>query len=996
MSKPAFSASTMQIGGLPPPVLDTRTPDDIYAACLAAARIRLPDWAVSFGQDSMFFDRADPGLVMFKLFGELFHKLNTPLNGVPGKYAMAFWDFMGVTLRPPEAAEAPIAFAVGGKTAVTVPALAQVISTKTPGLVFQTLEALKVLPISIAAAYGVQPDADAYTDATAQLGGTNGTFTPFGAQPSQQTFIHALHISDPGFDFSGLSGALTISMEGANLYPQYFGAWTNAAGFTLKPELTVSGYDTVSFTFADFPDLPTGVVDGMTGAWLSTAPAPGMRIVGFQAGVLPEIYSLVMTVALDGVAADAAMFNASPVDLKKGGQPFGQTPALQDAFYIASETVFARTQAQVTLNFQVQTVNEPMPVTLAWEYWDGGGWAALGVEDGTADLTRSGKVAFLCPQIVKTSVNNKSNYWIRARIAAGGYGAPPGVIVTESAKDIVDGVLAPYVSDSSGATAALAREGINFGYAYQPSTYAPPFVLALQISCVSVKRPDMVLAQNGFQFETLGRAPYRPAPETRPTFYLGLASEAYDTEVAGQPLSLFCTPDPASPYSGGLFGVQLALDYLNGETWKPLMPIERDSRSSRDGIALFLAPADFPPQTLFGQSLRWLRVEAPARPAVLDFSLAGICLNVAPAENAISRVNVILGSSTGEPDQVIAFPQKPILAGPVVQVLEPMPAVFSSDDADLAAAVEGGASLAQMYGASDLTQAWVTWKEVSNFDFSTPASRHYILDHTTGELAFGDGVRGQVPPQGKRNIRAAAYRSGGGTAGNVGAGVLDALQTAIPGIARVQNLMGAVGGMAADAPSDLIGRAPGEVMSQGAAVTLADFADAAIASSQDVAQAVCEDLDSGAIRLTILAGDRGQAIAPGFDLTSRVADYVKARALPLLAPRLEIVGPDYVGIDAAITVALQPGASLPAVTQAMDDAYAAFLDPFTGGPDGTGWNFGDRVGAAAVAVMAAGVSGVDFVDGVSLGADLTAVDLAVNQLPTPGVVSLVVLDAHMV
>jgi len=391
---------------------------------------------------------------------------------------------------------------------------------------------------------------------------------------------------------------------------------------------------------------------------------------------------------------------------------------------------------------------------------------------------------------------------------------------------------------------------------------------------------------------------------------------------------------------------------------------------------------------MLGQTHRWLRLQSPSVDGASPILLSGIYANVAPAVNAVTYVNVILGGSTGEPDQTFLFPQKSILASPSVKVLEPLPATFSPDDNDLKVALDRSLDATSVKGPGDLTEAWVPWKEVSNFDFSTPASRHYLLDHSTGEIAFGDGVRGLIPPQGRRNIQAFHYRSGGGPGGNVPAGTLDTLKTAIPGLGPLRNVMDAVGGVAADAPEDLPRRAPAQVRGQGLAVTLSDFANVALEASQDVVRAVCEDTASGAVRLSILPRDTGQTPTPGFDLTSRIEAAIRRRALPLLAPYIVVAGPDYPAIPASITVALKPGSTQPAVTKALASAYALFLNPLVGGPDGQGWRFGSRVTAAAVAEMAGQVAGVAFVDGVSLGDDLTAIDLEANQLPQPGPLSV--------
>ena len=55
--------------------------------------------------------------------------------------------------------------------------------------------------------------------------------------------------------------------------------------------------------------------------------------------------------------------------------------------------------------------------------------------------------------------------------------------------------------------------------------------------------------------------------------------------------------------------------------------------------------------------------------------------------------------------------------------------------------------------------AWTTWSEVANLDDAGPSDRVYTLDREAGELAFGDGEHGALPPAGSQNVRA-TYRYG--------------------------------------------------------------------------------------------------------------------------------------------------------------------------------------------------------------------------------------------
>lgn len=993
------------------PKLDSRTPADIYQACLKAALRTLPEWALRFPTDRYgnlldpgYFDDTDPGLALFKLFGELFQKLTTPLNGVPGKYALAFWDFMGLTLRAAQAAGAPVAFTSNVDDVVELPQRTQVIGSEIPGIVFETIADLTVLPLSIEAAYAVDPTADAYVDCSRRVGGGGRPFPLFGddaAHPAQEPFEHALYISDAGFAFGELQGTLSLTFDGSNLYSYYFAVCTDVTGTLLKPKVTAE-QNILTVAFAGLPTLPVGEVNGDSRPWLKFAPAPDIRITPVIDDALPNIYAVALTLELSDVAADAAFHNDQEVDLKKGGRPFGAEPAPQDAFYLASEAVFSRTGMMVTLEFSLEALDPPQYVDLAWEFWDGTGWREFPVTDGTACLTQpdpatgTGTVTFTCPQIARTELNNLDNYWIRARIAQGGYGRPAGPVVTVPAKDVVDNIIGPYVTDKDAALALLMQQDINFGFQYQPASYAPPFILALKIGGRLMKLPDRRIQCNGGDYAPLGPRPFLPWPEKAPVFYLGLTIRNYDGAAARRPLTLLFAPDgndeitfaqpPADggPAQSGTAAVTpLSLSYWSGTDWQALVPIGDTGQAGSQGILTVRLPASFAPSERFGKKLYWLRVEGPAGLVPPACSMAGIFPNVAAAINAVAYENIVLGSSTGAPDQSFLLPHKPVLEGAVIEVLEPLPPTPPlPEDAPAPEPTDESAK-----------QGWIRWCEVANFDFSTPSSRHYLLDYRTGELTFGNGVAGLVPPEGERNIRAAFYQNGGGALGNVGVGMLNDLQQLTPEIESVRSVADATGGLEADQPQALENRAPGQIRSMDRAVTAADLAVLALAASLEVAQAVCIDDDPSLIRLVILPNGTGQTPQPSFDLRSAVERFVKRRALPLLAPLINAVGPAYTAIDAAFTIVPTEGTTLDAAGTAIESSFAAFLHPLTGGPDGGGWRIGARVDAGAVAAMARACVGVALVRLVTLNGDANGVDLGRDQLPRPGDVTIEPYDA---
>ena len=51
----------------------------------------------------------------------------------------------------------------------------------------------------------------------------------------------------------------------------------------------------------------------------------------------------------------------------------------------------------------------------------------------------------------------------------------------------------------------------------------------------------------------------------------------------------------------------------------------------------------------------------------------------------------------------------------------------------------------------NVVEVWVRWHEVESFYTSSATSRHYMIDPITGEIKFGDGIRGMIPPLGADN-----------------------------------------------------------------------------------------------------------------------------------------------------------------------------------------------------------------------------------------------------
>ena len=322
-----------------------------------------------------------------------------------------------------------------------------------------------------------------------------------------------------------------------------------------------------------------------------------------------------------------------------------------------------------------------------------------------------------------------------------------------------------------------------------------------------------------------------------------------------------------------------------------------------------------------------------------------------PASHSARVERETIGQSDGTPAQVFELRHRPILEtteDESVEVLDPE------------------------------TGVWERWEQRESFVESGPADRHYVLDLAAGEVQLGPAIRtgdggwrqyGAVPPKGA-TLRFTRYRYGGGRQGNVAAGTLRVLKSAIPGVATVTNPLPALGGVDPESLESARTRAAMEIRTRYRAVTAEDFEFLCGEASPRVARAVCVPPNGdGAIRVHILPvatpPDRQLSFAelsPDEALFAEVAAYLDERKL--VGTSVQLLPVKLRGVSAVVNLQAVPGADLQRIEQDVAYALYAYLNPLVGGsPDGLGegWEFGRPLNQGELYGVVRGIDGVDFV-----------------------------------
>ena len=450
--------------------------------------------------------------------------------------------------------------------------------------------------------------------------------------------------------------------------------------------------------------------------------------------------------------------------------PFGKLPTVFDTFYLASDEAFSKKGAQITLELDAEWYDfktgdkAPDPV-LSWEYWNGKGWRGIRVIDTTDRFRKHGNVIFECPDdIEKVEVNGEEKFWIRVRLIDGDYGRE--IVLNPKGGNLVD----------------ITTGTVHF-----------PVISNLLITYANVgEQPQQCLTLNNLDLadrteECLDPNQSFPPFAAMTERFAGLAL-GFDRALRGGPLSILF--DVREQFLNQDERVRVLWSYWDGGAWAPINVADETEGLTRIGLLEFLVGRDFAARGLFGQELFWLKasfVEAPPAPPLVN----GLFPNTTYALQADVATNELAGSGDGTDNQTLTL-QHPLVISQQVVVREP---VLPTEEEQEVIRREEGADAVGVH-VNDLgepIEILVRWHAVDDFDDSGPQSRHYTIDQRLGRLTFGDGKRGMAPPVGDDNI-VVSYTFGGGKKGNVPAGAISGLKSAVPFVNEVTNHLAADGG----------------------------------------------------------------------------------------------------------------------------------------------------------------------------------------------------------
>jgi len=351
--------------------------------------------------------------------------------------------------------------------------------------------------------------------------------------------------------------------------------------------------------------------------------------------------------------------------------------------------------------------------------------------------------------------------------------------------------------------------------------------------------------------------------------------------------------------------------------------------------------------------------------------ISWVGINTARVIQALRVENERLGTGTGTPNQTLKVTNTPVIIEPMS---EPIPGQIPDRTFELEVSNENG--------------VLEVWRMTDDLYAEKPDAKVFNLDSESGQITFGDGLRGARPLRGA--VIQASYEYGGGLDGKVAIGGINKA-SALPGGVKVSNTVATWGASQSETAADGERRISSFLKHQDRLVTVEDFREITLRTpGVDIGRVEVlplfrptgttseEDNEhAGSITVMVVPQHDIEQIEPPDPsklFLQAVVDWLEPRRL--VTTEVHVRGPIFIPIVVSLGIVTMPGQKLFVVQKNVKEAIRRYLSPLIGGPEmttsdgqkvGTGWPLLSMLRTEDLSAAASRVEGVRYVKTALLG-----------------------------
>jgi hypothetical protein len=387
----------------------------------------------------------------------------------------------------------------------------------------------------------------------------------------------------------------------------------------------------------------------------------------------------------------------------------------------------------------------------------------------------------------------------------------------------------------------------------------------------------------------------------------------------------------------------LTVEALVADRFERIVANDETRAAGESGVVTMSFPDPPTPRELFGRTVTWLRLSPRLATSTAEWkpSIRGAHLNAVWASATETLTRELLGSSDGAPFLTFRLARPPVLRNTLeLRVREPL------GDEERAELMESDPTRVLRY-VEGLEGDWVRWDRVIDPGDEPPGARVYAFDEAIGEVRFGDGLHGMIPPIGRDSIVAFSYKrteppqpgSDVVPANSITARTPLNLVTPVESVEAVAAADQAAGGAPPESVDRIVRFGLSRLRHRSRVVTTRDLEDIALQSSPDIVQARALPTRSGVKLVVVMKGRAPVPTAAQVRELRRVL--LEASPGSLAEPgALQIVGPVVRPLRVELTLRVESLDQAGALAKRVKENLAAFFDTAIGGLDRRGWPLG--------------------------------------------------------
>jgi hypothetical protein len=949
--------------------IDERTKTELYGQIAELASSYTPEW---------IFDPANPdiGSVLAMLFADQLNGSIDRFNHVIDKYRVELVNLLGVGLMPAHPADGVCVLSTiqGATPGVDVPSGTKLLGTgeaDADGIVFETSAPLHVTSAQIE---GIMQVSGHFGKIISLRGDTGGVY-PSG--------ISALNEAPTGtesggeeiklFDFSGPG----IEQNSIILYHE--NVFDVPEDTDVIIEITAPGGTPLAELLTDEENYRFRYYDGRGFCDYSSVRADGNRImlrrdtpmqkVELDGGILADmiridalmpvtselkIGNIIIHSMAEPTRPDFASNNENDLTVE-AFMPFGETASLFDDCYIGSDSIFSKSGAEATISFKLdyreklvtftaEQMEESLKVVkrkpkrilyttahtkverIAVEYFNGTGWRRLlddehwiTIFDG--DSAGNIELKFICPESWEpVTMGAHSGRCLRLRIeSADNCYLQPCIH------------LMPYIED------------LQISYRYTGEKKKPS-----HIECIrGTEKVD--LTAEAVQGEAI--TAFTSLNSSFNSLYIG-----FDRKIEGRPISIyFGLKEKIRGY-----GVPLGFEYSTNRGFKPMRVTDETEGLSKNGVITMLPKEDIARMSVYGQNLFWIRIKDEKSifndPERIHPVITEVLPNAVKIKNERTLDEDSYYIDEASPFMSFSLPSDNILSAEVFVNESRLPKLSMLKMID-----EMPEDVRANYDSrGDISEFYVRWNEVENFDASKPGDRHYVIDRLYNVIRFGDGINARIPEASQDAAFTVRIKCCDGAAGNLPEGAIEGLIDRMLYIDDVMNPIPTSGGSNMENVGNAVNRGAGYLNSAGRLVSEADYVRETLNFSDMIADTRCI-VGCGSVDIALLMRDYYEG-SQAFD---RVSDGLRRSILAkceatLTSEQIRIIEPMYIKIGVEVWVAMTDPHQRFETAVMVEEKIRERIEPLkradgTGGFIG-GWQIGEVPTPSQINIMLHGIS----------------------------------------